>query len=88
MVSDFSSGPCFPTPHESFESTPPFFLPLVFCMSAIQFSIDRPFGVYLWDYFDQLYTAAVGKSATDFAFVEGETPLSTVPEGNEIANSP
>ncbi|KAI7875339.1 GNS1/SUR4 membrane protein [Lichtheimia hyalospora FSU 10163] len=49
-------------------------------MSAIQFSIDRPFGVYLWDYFDQLYTAAVGKSATDFAFVEGETPLSTVPE--------
>lgn len=52
-------------------------------MSAIQFSIDRPFGVYLWDYFDQLYTAVVGKSATDFAFVEGETPLSTVPEGKK-----
>lgn len=82
MVSDFSSGPCFPTPHESFESAPPFFF-TSFCMSAIQFSIDRPFGVYLWDYFDQLHTAVVGKSASDFAFVEGETPLSTVPEGKK-----
>ncbi|CDS11440.1 hypothetical protein LRAMOSA03703 [Lichtheimia ramosa] len=49
-------------------------------MSAIQFSVDRPFGVYLYDYFDMVYTAIVGKSANDFAFVEGETPLSTTPQ--------
>lgn len=52
-------------------------------MSAIQFSVDRPFGVYLYDYFDMVYTAIVGKSANDFAFVEGETPLSTTPQGRE-----
>ncbi|KAI8142331.1 GNS1/SUR4 family-domain-containing protein [Fennellomyces sp. T-0311] len=49
-------------------------------MSAVQFSIDRPFGVYLYDYFDQAYKAVMGKSATEFAFVEGETPFSTIPE--------
>ncbi|KAI9321078.1 fatty acid elongase [Dichotomocladium elegans] len=47
---------------------------------ALDFSIDRPFGVYLYDYFDKAYTAVTGKSAYDFAFVEGETPLSTTPE--------
>ena len=50
-------------------------------MSAIEFTIDRPFGIYLWDYFDQAYTAVMGKSANDFVFVEGETPFSTIPEG-------
>ncbi|KAI9258034.1 GNS1/SUR4 family-domain-containing protein [Phascolomyces articulosus] len=49
-------------------------------MSAIEFSIDRPFGIYLWDYFDKAYTAVMGSSANDFHFVEGETPFSTIPE--------
>ncbi|KAI9497967.1 ELO family [Zychaea mexicana] len=49
-------------------------------MSGVEFSIDRPFGIYLWDYFDQAFTAVLGKSANDFAFVEGETPFSTIPE--------
>ena len=56
--------------------------PFAFAMSGVQFSIDRPFGVYLYDYFDQAYTAVMGHSATEFAFVEGETPFSTIPEGN------
>lgn len=50
-------------------------------MSALQFSVERPFGVYLFDYFDQFYTLVVGQSAKDFRFVEGVTPLSTLNEG-------
>lgn len=50
-------------------------------MSNLSFSIDRPFGVYLYDYFDQLYTAVTGQSASKFAFVEGVTPFSTISEG-------
>lgn len=49
---------------------------------SVQFSIDRPFGVYLYDYFDKAYTSLIGKSATEFTFVQGYTPLSTSPEGN------
>lgn len=54
-------------------------------MGDIQFSVDRPFGVYLYGYFDQLYAAVMGKSADTFAFVEGETPLSTTPEGTLLS---
>ncbi|KAI7899485.1 GNS1/SUR4 family-domain-containing protein [Cokeromyces recurvatus] len=49
-------------------------------MSNLEFSIERPFGVYLFDYFNQFYTKAVGQSAKDFRFVEGVTPLSTLNE--------
>ncbi|KAI9014005.1 ELO family [Phycomyces nitens] len=49
-------------------------------MSAVNFSIDRPFGVYLFKYFDALYTAVLGTPATKFAFVDGVTPLSTLTE--------
>lgn len=41
-------------------------------------TIDRPFGVELWPLFDQLYTSVVGYSPTDFRFVPGETPISTL----------
>jgi len=44
-------------------------------------SAERPFGIYLFDYFDKAYTAVVGKSATEFTFTQGYTPLSTLPEG-------
>lgn len=46
-----------------------------------KFSLDTPFGVALWPYFDKVYTAATGKSANSFAFIEGVTPLSTQREG-------
>lgn len=45
------------------------------------FSAERPFGVYLFNYFDKAYTSIVGKSATEFTFTQGYTPLSTLPEG-------
>jgi hypothetical protein len=51
---------------------------------AVQFSIDRPFGIYLYDYFDKAYTTLIGKSATEFTFVQGYTPLSTLLEGNVL----
>lgn len=44
-------------------------------------SAERPFGIYLFDYFDKAYTSVVGKSATEFTFTQGYTPLSTLPEG-------
>jgi hypothetical protein len=47
-----------------------------------KFSLETPFGVALWPYFDMVYTAATGKSANSFAFIEGVTPLSTQREGN------
>jgi hypothetical protein len=47
-----------------------------------KFSLDTPFGVALWPIFDKVYTAATGKSANSFAFIEGVTPLSTQREGN------
>ncbi|KAI8377307.1 ELO family [Blakeslea trispora] len=51
-------------------------------MSSILSSVsaERPFGVYLFDYFNQAYTAVVGEPATKFTFIQGQTPLSTLPE--------
>ncbi|KAG0746812.1 hypothetical protein G6F57_002710 [Rhizopus arrhizus] len=49
-------------------------------MSFVEFSPEQPFGVYLFDYFNQLYTFIVGKPATDFHFIKGITPLSTLNE--------
>ncbi|CAG8727914.1 4408_t:CDS:1, partial [Racocetra fulgida] len=43
-------------------------------------SIDRPFGIYLDDYFVKIYSLLTGKDPNDFAFVEGVTPLSTLTE--------
>jgi hypothetical protein len=47
------------------------------------FSIERPFGIYLWDYFSQAYELVTGKPASTFAFVQGVTPLSTNNEGKQ-----
>ncbi|CAG8685447.1 14574_t:CDS:1, partial [Dentiscutata heterogama] len=43
-------------------------------------SIDRPFGIYLDDYFVKTYSLLTGKNPNDFAFVPGVTPLSTLTE--------
>src|SRR5437773_705169 len=45
--------------------------------STVQFSIDRPFGVYFDDYLVQAYSLIMGKNPNDFAFIQGVTPLST-----------
>ncbi|KAI8987260.1 fatty acid elongase [Mycotypha africana] len=49
-------------------------------MSKLQFSVERPFGIYLFDYFDLVFSKIVGHSAKDFHFVQGVTPLSTLNE--------
>lgn len=49
---------------------------------SLQFSVERPFGISLFEYFDKAYTAVIGQSASEFSFVQGYTPLSTLPEGN------
>jgi hypothetical protein len=56
-------------------------------MSALELSVDRPFAVYLFDYFNQFYILIVGQSAKDFHFVQGVTPLSTLSEGKGIIGS-
>lgn len=42
-------------------------------------TIDRPFGVELWPYFDQIYTSVMGYSPEQFRFVPGKTAMSTFP---------
>ncbi|KAE8154245.1 GNS1/SUR4 family-domain-containing protein [Aspergillus avenaceus] len=39
-------------------------------------SIDRPFGIHLWPIFDKAFDKVVGYPASEFKFVEGETPMS------------
>ena len=43
-------------------------------------TLDRPFGVPLWPIFVKAYSAVVGASPTDFQFVPGVTPMSTLKE--------
>lgn len=43
-------------------------------------TIDRPFGVELWPLFVKGYSSVMGYSPTDFKFVQGETPMSTLTE--------
>ncbi|KAF1799108.1 fatty acid elongase [Mucor lusitanicus] len=38
---------------------------------------ERPFGVYLYPYFESFYRLVTGKRALSFRFVSGRTPLST-----------
>ncbi|KAI9798648.1 MAG: hypothetical protein M1833_004637 [Piccolia ochrophora] len=42
-------------------------------------TIDRPFGVELWPYFDKAYSSVMGYAPTDFRFVQGKTTMSTLP---------
>lgn len=41
-------------------------------------TIDRPFGIQLWPIFDKAFEYVVGYPASEFKFVEGETPLSNI----------
>lgn len=43
-------------------------------------TLDRPFGIELWPIFVKAYSAMVGYSPTDFKFVRGVTPMSTLKE--------
>lgn len=43
-------------------------------------SLDRPFGIELWPMFDKAYTAVMGYPPTDFKFVPGVSPMSTMKE--------
>ncbi|KAI8989593.1 ELO family [Pilobolus umbonatus] len=43
-------------------------------------SVDRPFGGYLWDYFDKTYHTVTGNPTSEFAFIESVTPLSSLTE--------
>jgi GNS1/SUR4 family len=43
-------------------------------------TLDRPFGVELWPIFVKAYSAVMGYSPTDFKFVPGVTPISTLKE--------
>ena len=42
-------------------------------------TIDRPFGVELWPYFDTLYKSVMGYAPEQFRFVPGKTAISTFP---------
>jgi hypothetical protein len=43
-------------------------------------TLDRPFGIELWPIFVRAYTAVMSYSPTDFKFVPGVTPMSTLKE--------
>ncbi|ROT43107.1 GNS1/SUR4 membrane protein [Sodiomyces alkalinus F11] len=43
-------------------------------------TIDRPFGIELWPLFDKAWTAVTGYPISEFEFVQGKTPMSTLKE--------
>ena len=43
-------------------------------------TIERPFGIELWPLFDKAFTSITGFAPTDFHFVHGQTPMSTLKE--------
>ncbi|KAI1076039.1 GNS1/SUR4 membrane protein [Whalleya microplaca] len=43
-------------------------------------TLDRPFGVELWPYFNKAFEVVVGFPADDFRFEIGKTPMSTLKE--------
>jgi hypothetical protein len=45
------------------------------------FTAERPFGIYLYSYFEELYYYFRGEKASAFRFISGLTPLSTNTEG-------
>ncbi|KAI7867292.1 fatty acid elongase [Spinellus fusiger] len=49
-------------------------------MPLLNFSIHQPFGIYLFNIFDAVYSVITGSSGKNFSFTEGVTPLSTLTE--------
>ena len=43
-------------------------------------TLERPFGIELWPIFVKAFSAVKGYSPTDFKFVSGVTPMSTLKE--------
>ncbi len=43
-------------------------------------TLDRPFGIHLWPYFNKAFEAVVGYPTDDFRFKPGSTPMSTLNE--------
>ncbi|ROW15458.1 hypothetical protein VPNG_02362 [Cytospora leucostoma] len=43
-------------------------------------TIDRPFGIELWPIFDKVWTLFAGYPVSEFKFVAGSTPMSTLKE--------
>jgi hypothetical protein len=53
----------------------------------VDFSIDQPFGIKLYPYFEYAYQIVTGRPAASFVFTPGVTPLSTNKEGKESHHS-
>jgi hypothetical protein len=49
----------------------------------VDFSIDQPFGIKLYPYFEYAYQIVSGRPAASFVFTPGVTPLSTNKEGKK-----
>jgi hypothetical protein len=43
-------------------------------------TVDRPFGIELWPLFDKAAASVTGLHPTNFHFVQGQTPMSTLKE--------
>lgn len=43
-------------------------------------TLDRPFGIELWPLLDKVWTPIVGYPVSEFRFVSGVTPMSTIKE--------
>lgn len=43
-------------------------------------TLDRPFGIHLWPLLDKAFELTVGYPASEFRFVPGRTPMSTLKE--------
>ena len=43
-------------------------------------TVDRPFGIELWPFFDKAFAAVVGYPADEFRFVTDKTAMSTLEE--------
>jgi len=48
--------------------------------SSFGITTERPFGIYLYDYFAKSYEFVTGNDPSDFRFISGVTPLSTLSE--------